>query len=102
MICRCRHHSQVSGIANSVVNKLKSVDYGKLVNDVGNDISSVTNRFANAALNAANQFAKFLLSLFACFGTASEGYVYGYGFKVPCDAGTEGCVSPNSNPPWAI
>jgi len=90
------------GIANSVVNKLKSVDYGKLVNDVGNDISSVTNRFANAALNAANQFAKFLLSLFACFGTASEGYVYGYGFKVPCDAGTEGCVTPNSNPPWAI
>merc|ERR1719171_1983098 len=90
------------GIANSVVNKLKSVDYGKLVNDVGNDISSVTNRFANAALNAANQFAKFLLSLFACFGTASEGYVYGYGFKVPCDAGTDGCVSPNTNPPWAI
>jgi len=87
---------------NSVVNQLKSVNYGDLVNDVGNDIASVTQRFANAALNAANQFAKFLLSLFACLGTASEGYVYGYGFKVPCDAGTDGCVSPNTNPPWAI
>lgn len=75
-------------LSSNFKDKLKEaskVNYGKMLKDTGNDIARVSKGWANKAADAAQSVGDFIMSLFACLGSFSEGYAYGYGFKVPTD-----------------